>query len=306
MKIGIISDSDCLIPLAYTLAAQKLQVYLYYSPSEDEFTNQKVRAFAKQAAVSLAEEKNKDHDLYQWLLKGAFNACFVIGYKYLIRLNRLGNCSTQLFNIHFGPLPSFRGPVPVFWQLKQGPEKIGLSIHRLTEKFDDGPVVWMKETENRSYYNCRLVNQLFSQMCIEGAFYVLTCLKGGIPLANIDRSRITPAYHRRPVLNDVLVNWQQMGAAEICNLVRAGNPWNKGAITSFNGQEVKLMDATIISARQSEPVTAGSIVQDEHVLHIGCQDGNILNVNMLFYQECFVPTYQCRQLGLTKNSRLGS
>jgi len=292
--------------LVYTLAAEKLQVYLYYSPSADEFTNQKVRAFAKQAAVPLAEEKNKDHDLYQWLLKGAFNACFVIGYKHLIRINRLRNCSTQLFNIHFGPLPSFRGPAPVFWQLKLGLEKIGLSIHRLTEKFDDGPVVWMKETENCSYYNCRLVNQLFSQMCIEGAFYVLSCLKGGIPLANIDRSRITPAYHRRPVLSDVLINWQQMGAIEICNLVRAGNPWNKGAITSFNGQEVKLMDATIFSARQSKPAAAGAIINDEHVLHIGCQDGNILNVNMLFYQECFVPSYLCRQFGLTKGKQLTS
>ena len=218
MRIGIISDSDALIPLVYTLAGQQsLQVYIYYSPSPDLFVNQKVYGFVKQARIPMTEERNKDRDLYPWLNKGKYDVCFVIGYKYRIRLERLV-CQTPLFNIHFGSLPTFKGPTPVFWQLKYGAEKIGLCIHYLTEKLDSGDVVWLKEIENREHYNCKQVSQLFSQLCIEGVLLIIHFIMKGISLPVIDRGAFKNAYQKRPEMKDVKISWQQMNAVEICNL----------------------------------------------------------------------------------------
>jgi len=307
IRIGIISNSDTFIPLAYTLAAQQLQVYLFYSPSPDDFINQKVHGFAKQCPIPLEEEKNSAKDLYRWLLAGKYDACFIIGYKYLIRLEKLSGCVTPLFNVHFGPLPAFRGSVPIFWQLKQGVEKLGLAIHRLSPKFDDGPVVWAKETYNLPHYNYQLVNLLFSQLCVEGVFFVLSCMMSKMPLPEIKQTSSVAAYQKKPGLNDVLVNWQQMEATEICNLVRACNPWNKGAVSIFKGQEVKLMDATIVNSIEKVSATeaAGKIVNIGEFLHIQCKDDKILNVNMLFFQDSFIPAYQCKHLGLVKGQKLG-
>ncbi|MEL7588571.1 MAG: formyltransferase family protein [Prolixibacteraceae bacterium] len=303
MRTGIISDSDSLIPLVYTLAAQKLQVYLFYSASQDAFTNQSVREFAGQNHIPMTEERNKDHDLYAWLNKGAFDICFVIGYRYLIKLNKISR-PIPVFNIHFGPLPSFRGPVPLFWQLKRGVEKIGLTIHRLTERFDDGPVVWMKEVNNQPHYNYKLVSRLFSQLCVEGVFFILRLMMAGLPVPVIDRSSIVPAYQKRPGLNDVKINWQQMDALAICNLVRACNPWNKGAICFFKNQEVKLMDAGLINPKENQTgADAGSIVDDNECLRICCKDGKNLTVNMLFFQDSFVPAYQAKCLGFQRGDR---
>ncbi len=304
MRIGIISDSDALIPLAYTLAGQQnLQVSLYYSPSPDLFVNQKVREFARQGRIRITEERNKDKDLYVWLNNGKYDACFVIGYKYRIRLERLVY-RTPLFNIHFGPLPAFRGPTPVFWQLKYGVEKIGLCIHHLTEELDAGGVVWLKEIENREYYNCKQVSQLFSQLCVEGVLLILPFLMQGMPLPVVDRSAFKSAYQKRPVLKDVKIDWQQMGAVEICNLVRACNPWNKGAITSYKGQDVKLMDARIILSKEDVGCEAGTIVRNNGELHIRCKDKQTLKVNTLFFQESYLPSYQCHLLGFKRGEKL--
>ncbi|EHQ27899.1 methionyl-tRNA formyltransferase [Mucilaginibacter paludis] len=307
MRIGVISNTDSFIPFAYTLAAQQLQVYVFFSPPKDAFVHQKVLAFVKQAKLSFTEETNANNDLYHWLQGGNYDICFILGYPHLIRLDRLIKCPTLLFNIHFGPLPGFRGPVPVFWQLKNGIDKIGLSIHKLSSKFDAGPVVWAKETNDLPHYNYQLVNKLFSQLCIEGVFYILQLLAHRMPIPEIDTSKLTSAYHKRPVLSDVLINWQIMSSVAICNLVRACNPWNKGALTSFNGQEIKLIDATIVTqasnlATKTKP---GTIVEAEHRLLIYCKDDNLININMLFYNECFIPGYQCKYLGLNKDTELG-
>ena len=303
MRIGIISDSDALIPLVYTLAGQQsLQVYIYYSPSPDLFVNQKVYGFVKQARIPMTEERNKDRDLYPWLNKGKYDVCFVIGYKYRIRLERLV-CQTPLFNIHFGSLPTFKGPTPVFWQLKYGAEKIGLCIHYLTEKLDSGDVVWLKEIENREHYNCKQVSQLFSQLCIEGVLLIIHFIMKGISLPVIDRSAFKNAYQKRPEMKDVKISWQQMNAVEICNLVRACNPWNKGAITFYKGQDVKLMDARIVSLKEAVECKPGTIVCSNGELHIRCKDNKILNVNTLFYQDSYIPSYQAALTGFKKGDR---
>jgi methionyl-tRNA formyltransferase len=308
MRVGIISDSDSFIPLAIALVSQQQQVSLFYSLSPDAFINQKVQGFVKQTGIPLMEEKNSDIDLYHWLLKEVFDVCFVIGYKHLIRLDKLTKCPTQLFNIHFGPLPSFKGPVPVFWQLKQGHAKIGLSIHRLSSKYDEGEVVWIKETDNLGHYNYKLVNQLFSQLCVEGVFFIVQLVMNILPLPIVDRTAIAPAYQKRPGLNEVMIDWRQMDAIEIGNLVRACNPWNKGAITFYKGTELKLMDATIISNGQGAigQVVAGAIVNDKDCLHIQCRDGKVLNVNMLFYQDCFIPAYHVKHWGFVKGEQFVS
>lgn len=44
-------------------------------------------------------------------------------------------------NLHPSALPAWRGADPVAWQLLAAPSQIGCSVHRMTERHDDGPVV---------------------------------------------------------------------------------------------------------------------------------------------------------------------
>ncbi len=264
-------------------------------------------AYVTQAKIGCTNERQVDKDLYNWWANGNFDVCFIIGYKYLVDISRLKNSATQLYNIHFGPLPAYRGAVPVFWQLKNGEDTIGLCIHQLAQKFDDGPVVWVKEIANQPHYNYQSVNLLFNQLCVEGVFYILQLMLSNLTVPIVQRNGIPATYQKRPALNDVIINWQLMKVSDICNLIRAGNPWNKGGITYFNGNEVKLMDAVITQTlmpdkKNHEP---GSITVENGQLSICCRDGNSIQVNMLFYNECFIPAYQCLKWGFVTGQKLG-
>ena len=45
------------------------------------------------------------------------------------------------FNIHPSLLPRYRGPSPLFWQFYNGERDGGVTVHRVTENIDAGPVI---------------------------------------------------------------------------------------------------------------------------------------------------------------------
>jgi methionyl-tRNA formyltransferase len=47
-------------------------------------------------------------------------------------------------NLHPSLLPAYRGPNPVFWQLRNGESHTGISLHLLSEALDAGPVLAQK------------------------------------------------------------------------------------------------------------------------------------------------------------------
>lgn len=54
----------------------------------------------------------------------------------IISIPRLG-----CFNLHPSLLPLFRGPVPLFWQFRQGVDVFGITLHRMNADYDSGPIV---------------------------------------------------------------------------------------------------------------------------------------------------------------------
>lgn len=44
-------------------------------------------------------------------------------------------------NIHCSMLPKYRGPAPVLWAIRNGDPHLGVTIHRMTEEFDAGPII---------------------------------------------------------------------------------------------------------------------------------------------------------------------
>lgn len=291
MTIGIISSSDQFLSLAYTLANNNLQVCIYFAPGQDVYVNQKVQTLAARFQLVIGQ---RPEDVYNWLEQVKPATVFVYGYPFLLDVTRF---TVPVFNIHGGALPSFRGPVPVFWQLKMGVPQLCLSIHVLSARFDEGPVVWNKYLPDQPHYNYALVHQIFSQLVVEGVYFILNGLLAGKPLTPIPAEGVN-AYQKRPEAKDVLIDWGRMSATEICNLIRACNPWNKGATTTINGQQVKLMDG--LQTGLATQLPPGSIVPEGTQLLIATGDAQLIQVNMLFLEDIFVPAYQAGYYGIKK------
>lgn len=291
MMIGIISSSDQFLSLAYTLANNNLQVCIYFAPGQDTYVNQKVQALAARFPLVTGQQQD---DVYNWLEQVKPSTVFVYGYPFLLDVTKF---AVPAFNIHAGPLPSFRGPVPMFWQLKMGMPQLCLSIHRLSARFDAGAVVWNKHLPDQPHYNYALVHQIFSQLVVEGVYFILNALVAGKALVALPGEGVN-AYLKRPEAKDVMIDWNRMPATEICNLIRACNPWNKGAATNLNGQQIKLMDGTQTGV--STTLAPGSVVNEGTQLLIAAGDGQLVQVNMLLLEEMYVPAYQAAYYGIKK------
>lgn len=302
MRIAIISNSDQFIPLAYTLANQNLQVCIFLSPPEDPFIHRKAVTFCQTVQLPVKVEE-KPGDVYEWMEEVHPSVLFVIGYRQLLDVSHKVMQHFPSFNIHPGPLPAFRGPVPVFWQIKKGSPYLGMTIHHLSSRFDAGNIVWYREIRDQPHYNYGLVHQVFSQLAVEGVLFVLDMLGRKLPLPVIHKAGVRNTYHKRPVLKDVSINWQEMSAVEICNLVRACNPWNKGALTTFNGQEMKLMDARVIEGKTGgDP---GRVMYLKESVCIACADGKWIRTDMYFLNDCFVSGFYLGKYGMGDGVRLG-
>lgn len=54
----------------------------------------------------------------------------------VLRLPRHG-----VVNVHPSLLPRYRGPAPVLWAIRNGDPDMGVTIHRMDENFDTGPIL---------------------------------------------------------------------------------------------------------------------------------------------------------------------
>jgi methionyl-tRNA formyltransferase len=50
-------------------------------------------------------------------------------------------------NIHHGRLPRYRGMMPTFWQMYHGEKRVGICIHEMNTRIDDGRILLQKEVD---------------------------------------------------------------------------------------------------------------------------------------------------------------
>jgi methionyl-tRNA formyltransferase len=50
-------------------------------------------------------------------------------------------------NVHPSLLPAYRGKEPLFWALLRGEHEVGVTVHRMTEEVDAGPILLQRRIE---------------------------------------------------------------------------------------------------------------------------------------------------------------
>jgi methionyl-tRNA formyltransferase len=311
MKIGIVSNSVMLCkPLLLYLYhyKNKTGLVLYIGKSGEPHQNfQDLAAFCYAQGIALNFESNQN-DLYNWQQLHQPDIVFFAGYTSTVKTSGFGDTRYGIYNIHFGRLPQFRGPSPVFWQLKNGVKELGLSIHQMTDKMDSGPVVWRYTITSQPHFNFDYVNQLFAQMQVNGVVELLENIHKDKPLTEIPQNENKAAYYKRPQLKDVMINWDEMDCEEIINLIRACNSWNAGASALINNAELKILDATP-GDEPAAPQLPGTITiteTDPASFSVACKDNQLLRIKFFKMNNCFSPARFAAAYGLKTGHRFVS
>jgi methionyl-tRNA formyltransferase len=307
MKVGVVSSNELCIPLLQLLQSNRITGCLFVDvENRNDFSE--VAYFCQAAGVTMQESAGSVSALYQWLDVFEPHVVFVLGYKHKIDLKQIAlKLRDRFFNIHFGPLPAYRGPNPVFWQIRNGLKDVTTTIHKVTDRFDAGPVVWCKAVTREEHFTYAQVNRLLSYICVEGVGMILQNVMQNRPITEQIQPVAGIAYHERPGVEQVTIYWDKMAAKEIVLLINACSSWNKGAITFYNGQEAKIMDAFVVENEtvNNETCLPGTIINCDSVLKIGCLGGAVLQVTMLNLSGIYVPERNIQKFGFAKGQKLG-
>jgi methionyl-tRNA formyltransferase len=103
-----------------------------------------------------------------------------------------------------------------------------------------------------------------------------------------------------------MIDWNMMSAEEIVALVKACNPWNKGAGTRWKGWTFGITYATIANNGHFAYADPGTILSIDTTagMVIACREGKAIRAEIIYCEEGFYPGHYMSAFGLHRNERL--
>ncbi len=169
-------------------------------------------------------------------------------------------------NVHVSALPRWRGAAPIEHALINGDNKTGVTIIKLVEELDAGPILSQRKIKIPDNFN-KL--QLSNTLTILGTKLLIDTIKNifndKISLVPQDESMATYANKIKP--EDRKINFNNT-ADNIINLIRAHAP-KPGVWFTHNNEKIKILDA-----KKSTNISKPSVINN-HDFDIGCLDASI-------------------------------
>jgi methionyl-tRNA formyltransferase len=179
-------------------------------------------------------------------------------------------------NIHASLLPRWRGAAPIQRALLAGDGETGISIMRMDEGLDTGPIIARHPV---TIFDRETAGSLHGKLAIVGARAIVAALsrlrcEARLPAEPQPEAGVT--YAAKIQREEAIVDWGQSAYA-IDRRIRAFNPV-PGARTTLAGETVKMWEATPSSARSGPP---GFVARaDASGIVVACGEG-ALNVTTL-------------------------
>ena len=164
-------------------------------------------------------------------------------------------------NVHASLLPRWRGAAPIQRAILAGDERTGVTIMRMDEGLDTGPILLQRELAIDS----KNAGQVTDELAKLGAAALLEWLAK--PTEPKPQPETATTYAAKVDKAETRIDWSQ-SAEQVLRQVRAFAP-HPGAWFEVNGERVKLLDA----ARDDAAGAPGAVLSDDLV--IACGSGAI-------------------------------
>lgn len=174
----------------------------------------------------------------------------VVAYGHLLPRWMLESCANGVWNLHFSLLPRWRGAAPVNHALLAGDEETGVSLMRLTEGLDEGPVL---AQSRRPIGQGDTAESLLAALSADAA----ELLMDQLPLLLCGCGRPLEQRHEGATYASKLrkdmgrLDWHRP-AAELHRQVRALWPW-PGTELQVEGQPLKVCGVGTLRTCYREP-----------------------------------------------------
>lgn len=104
-------------------------------------TETPVASLAKSKGIPVIKTNVVDQAVIEQIVDRGVELAVVVAYGVLLKANAISALSKGWFNLHFSLLPRYRGAAPVQRSLMAGDSETGVSIFKIDEGLDTGPIV---------------------------------------------------------------------------------------------------------------------------------------------------------------------
>ena len=175
-------------------------------------------------------------------------------------------------NVHASLLPKYRGATPLQRALLNGDKETGISIMRMEERLDSGPIFSKRKIDIDPEMRYPDLEKLASSI---GATLLLEVLNQYERIHPISQDEQEASYCGKISKEDGLVDPQKETARQIFDKLRAYSPW-PGVYTRFQGEKLSLLDfSPQRRARDEKSFPPGTVFEDEGRVLISCSTGAI-------------------------------
>lgn len=231
--------------------------------------------------------KDKVSELRSWLDKLQPDYIFSICFPFRVDRKALAYRENAFINFHTGPLPEFRGPMPIFEVLRYGKEDTAITVHYMSENFDEGPVIFEERIPIKNNDTFGSLALKLSEVCGYTAKNMAQMIQFGSLIPSFPQQDKEARYFEYPEKEDTQIRWNQMSAQEIEALIRACNPWNTGVEAILDNRPVRLLSASTTDLKHE--VLPGQCLglDEKRRLIVSCKENACIAINVLQIDKGF-------------------
>jgi methionyl-tRNA formyltransferase len=200
-----------------------------------------VKKFASEVGLKIYQPaKINTPEVKEFLKSLKADLFVVVAYGHILPKVILETPKIFTVNAHASLLPEFRGAAPINWALIKGKKKTGISIMKLNEKMDAGPVIMQEAVDIRESDTAVSMEGKLSMLAASLLIKALDAIEHNkYTLVEQEERKATLAPKMEKGIG--LIHWEK-SAEEIHNLVRGCLGW-PGAHTHYKGKMLKVYEA---------------------------------------------------------------
>jgi len=209
-------------------------------------------------------KNNKEE--YDYLKKLDADIGIVVAYGQILPIEILNLTKKGFINIHASLLPMWRGPAPIQRSIMNLDEKTGISIMKISEKLDTGPICNSYTLDILKNENTESLSDRLSLLAAENILDDIdSILEDKAVFVEQESSKAT--YAKKIQKIEGKIDWNE-NADRIIGKINGLYPY-PGAFFSFNGERYKILKAE----KSSTAGKPGDIVSEN--FEVCCGEGSI-------------------------------
>jgi methionyl-tRNA formyltransferase len=286
MKVAFFGTPDFAVPTLARLMASQHEVVLVVSRPDKpvgrrrEVMSPPVVELAHRHGIRCLQPKSlKKQGPRDQLLASAAEVAVVVAYGKLIPAEMLALPEHGFVNLHPSLLPRHRGPSPIQWALVSGDRVTGVTVMRLDEGMDTGPILLQEQTDVDPRDTAETLSQRLAVAGADLMVRALDLLEQGELQATpqpADGANVTPMLRR----SFAEVDWS-MSARQLVNRLRGFTPW-PGLYTTFRGDRLKLLGLELVLSPPPGDEEPGTVLEAAPLgIMVRCGRGSALRITEL-------------------------